>query len=711
MVRTYHGLFKPGKNLTAIAGNKETHDHILKTLEKNLRRNAGGDWVFDSPGGTGLGNAMRTRFRRARQAMHIGRVPWPKDEAEQKRNHSVISAEISRLLDSGGPEVNLYNRQVLLFAYDAFRFYRALRKPVDLALFKQFMWGLVTYQLCFPGGASYISDCDFVLGDLIRAWSQLETESVFCESERLVITNVLLAMVRQVYRYKEAFWPTPSGYLRHNHETFKSLTLFWGWAYFRHSRTAREASKWLRVARQCFSGPIGKVAKNSENALGYQPAVPLHKLTFDLAFGKREIVRNGTLRRIAESLVPCIDNFGNGVDYGDTGFPIKNGRAFLPLVSAATQLYNDPRLAWLVGFVKAQIDDRQIPLEFSPFGQVSTRPGSPPTFGVWERVPLERHIVRRSKSRLPQRFVADKIAFRTGWNPDDQYLLFEPYSCDSHCHFDMNAILRYNHKGRIWLIDNAYGKRCGVTNSIEAFGGRQRGPQDHNTVIFRDRDGNAIIPPPCCALVTEKKAGPVLLLQSALCGISGSHWLRTLVIRSDEYLLILDQITAGKGLSRIECQFNGLGNALLSRDSWVLEQKGKKLVLEYDFPGQANCTTFKVAGWQQVLKGGIYPYAKPPIRKLSQNVDNPAPGQRIVFANLIHCPGPEKSRLHKTGNGLTIRKGSGHSPGNIASANIEIRSKNGNDEIILQDKWNIPANISPRYFGKCGDVKMIRRVT
>ena len=435
------------------------------------------------------------------------------------------------------------------------------------------------HYLC---ASPYISDIDFPLGDLVISWSLAEPEEVFSERERLLITATLLALCRQVHGYAAKFWPVKPDQLRFNHETFPALSLLRAARYFGHCYKIPDVRAWQANADLVFTGPVGKVFKHVENASGYQWIVPMHKFMYDVATGSVETLKNRNICKTAYAAVAVTDNFGIAVDYGDaTDNPVGVNTRILGLLDAAASAARDGTLAWVAEFLRSAAGD-QILKSYPPAGQGlpgqnTQAPGNPPETGDWETPELDDHIRAFYQPDLAREYVADKIGFRTGWTPEVQFLLFEPQSVSGHIHYDMNAILRYNHRGRVWIVDNGYGRPSRLSNVSRSYSERQRGPEDHNVVIFRDRQGEPVIPPPFGAIITCRRAGELLLLQSALCQIDGADWLRTIVLVFDRLMLVVDQVRASGRESVIECQFNALGDDVLDGKEWRLEQQGGNL--------------------------------------------------------------------------------------------------------------------------------------
>lgn len=710
LVQTLHGLLYPDQNIVIAAASSS--DMLLEVFRNSLTAKDG-DWLLSGLDRLLLSPASAAKIGRPEDLLRdIGEnLSWLPD-SRKATTFEDISGCINASFDSGGPAVNRDNGHCTI--PNIIRMYYAYRYTGDirfLEVFRKTLLGLSDYFLNFPGGASYPSDYDFFLGDLIRCWSLAECEPLFSDAERLLITNVLLASVRTIDRYQDTFWPIRRGRLRFNHETFPAMSLYWAARYFDTCYAIPDAKKWKRKAKLCFSGPIDKVFKHTENSNSYQWIVPAHKLLYDLGTGKNRALGDKHIRRTAWLSAVSTDNFGYAVPFGDAE-PITGTDSQLPLQSAVADLSNDRALA---GILRRSLDG----LGNKPH-QLLPLPGwgnlfwpdldnaSPPAVGAWEILALDDHIRRWYQPAMPKKYVADKIALRSGWNDNGQYLLFCNYSCDSHNHYDMNSIAAYNHQGRMWLVDNGYGKPRNVTNMFDAFRQRERGPRDHNTVIFYDPSGNPIIPPPFTALLTCEKADGIFLLESALGNIAGALWVRSIVVFLDRFLLVIDRISVrdASGFSRIECQFNGLGEDRLEEGLWSLEQHGVTLRGQFSGPGKTVTGSYDTQGWAKILET-TYPFAKPPIRKFSRIVEMPKSNSSLTFMTLFEAGkgGTPEYRLDAAGV-------KGEFPENLVLKGVNMNLKTHGRkrlELELDNNLHLPDDLSEECFGPCGNRRQPQR--
>jgi hypothetical protein len=418
-----------------------------------------------------------------------------------------------------------------------------------------------------------------------------------------------------------------------------------------------------------------------------------------------ECVKNGAIRKTAKAATMAVDNFGYSVDYGDSGSCITGGIGIVPFLDMVGCACEDSSIA---SFSLSMLDSIKNPVQgllpHPGWGMTGIRRRGRRkacASSAWLRLELDDHVRQRVNPVFPAIYAADKIAFMSARNKAAQFLLFEPHSCDKHCHVDMNSVIRYNHLGRIWLVDNGYGKPCGVKNALKAFSSRQTGPEDHNLVIFRDASGNPIKPPPFCAITAQANiAKKIFILQSALCGIGkGSDWLRSVIVYKDRFMLVIDQVLAGKDLSSIECQWNCLGNDSLKKERWTLEQEKVWMHCFFKSPGKAIGDSYNCESWHKELSAGIYNFAKPPVKKLKERVDKPNPGERYVFVNLFAASKERKSpySLQKK-EGLVCVRGVGARVQETKVGNLKISSFRKTMRIEFPLEWKLPEGLDSGMF-------------
>ena len=555
------------------------------------------------------------------------RYRFPVDSFEE------FVSKVSGAFDCGGPEVGRDNGHCtvppLVRSYYAY-FYTGDRRFLEA--FKEIFFALVRYYLTLPGGASYISDYDFYLGALTNCFAAAERDEIFSEDDRLLGAAFLLSSFRLIEKYGKSQWPLRECVLRINHETFPAINCYWGARYFEECyNLKKDAARWRYYAKTAFgSGEICRVWRQRENSGDYQWIAPSHKLQWDLAEKGKP---SAAFRKMSEAVACVTDNSGRQVCYGDA--QALNGANHKDMLQALAQISGDQRAARL----SAQLDANgasclPVPGWGCFLHPVLAKP-EPVREKGWKLFPLVPHIFKRHPKAILSK--TDKAVFRD----EKRYLLFEPCSCDSHRHQDTGAILAWQYGKHLWLVDNGYGfdVRNTPVDMVEAYNSREIGPHCHNTLIFRDKTGAIIYPPEFSVF---RRSGNTLHCEMELPGVT---WYRQVKLL-DNGLQITDEVTVTgeTNIATVECQFNALGESVLKKGVWLLEQKeGGSSELRFRDP--ARCKVFEdsylTKGWQSALKKS-YPWAAGDIKQLRRIAPLDKEKGKLLFESVFTSEDPEK---------------------------------------------------------------------
>jgi hypothetical protein len=425
---------------------------------------------------------------------------------------------------SGGVEKGIYNVAPVDIANDCARYYQLSADPRALQLFRELLFRLTDYYLKTPGGACYPADLDFRFGLLLLNYAGLEHLPEFDEDDRLILVNLLLACARAIHEYATKMWPMkPGDHSRHNHPTFKALSLMYAADYYRRFKLPY-VKDWLAYTESVFNCDLWTRCKQRENSRSYEPFVFDHAAAYALFTGRGlEMFSPGCYERMTERQIATTDNFFRPVDYGDTGIdlqPADSGSARL----LATR--EDGLFRWFA----AESFSRK-PVYSSSFATIpGLRMGPsamlPPT-GNWECMPMDSAFRDEVAPGFPAEVAFDKLAFRTGWGDEDQYLLLEGVGGKvGHSHHEANGIVRLNHLGRHWVVSNGYGRRVGIMSATKGFSSRELGPEDHNMLVLR-RGGEIARNLTLNAWLQQGREGRLLYATGAQLGYGGVNWFRT----------------------------------------------------------------------------------------------------------------------------------------------------------------------------------------
>jgi hypothetical protein len=560
-----------------------------------------------------------------------------------------LSEVIAKGLDSGGPEVNLYNSAPIDIAIGCGRYYQLSADPNALRLFRELLFRLADYYLKTPEGASYPADLDFRIGHLVLYFSRLEHEPAFTDDDRLILANLLLACVRSSYEYTRKIWPIqPNAPTRHNHETFAARSLMIASEYYGRYGVVEDVSDWREHTDAVFSGGIWNRFKQKENANTYEQTAFEHAASYSAFTGRRlDLFGEDCLRQAAMRQVIASDNYFRPVDYGDTNLSLRNGITDTLAILASSQK-EDPTLVWYVTeMFRREHHYTRSPSQGIPGIRAACGETDSPKTGVWEQAPLDPRFREEYCGGFPEAHAFDKLAFRSGWADDDHYLLFEGVGNGkiSHSHNDVNGIVRLNHLDRHWVVSNGYGRRAGVTNINTSFNTRVRGPEDHNMLVLL-KDG-AIVDdlPPCSGLLQKGQVGDLAYATGVVAGYGGVDWFRTLLVMAGRFVLVIDRVHVGRpGLEAAHIEWNCPGSATRGEAGFRLDQQGVYMdVSSASGWGAKQGVTDQSADWKRTTESGAYPYASFPLTKLMFRMPEIEAGGSACLATLLAAtrePGP-----------------------------------------------------------------------
>ena len=653
---THVGLNAFGRNVMQISASSSRKDEALAHILQNIVTD-GKRLVLRHTHSISPGREMREHlpsWERFTAGMP-GSVPRLQGQSyETPQDPAALADLLSVGLDSGGPEVNIYNVAPIDIAVRSARYYQLSGDLRALQLFRELLFRLADYYLKTPGGASYPSDLDFRIGYLILYYSRLEHHPVFSEEDRLILGNLLLSCTRSIYEYTMKCWPIdPDEPTRHNHETFAAISLLFAADYFSRYGVSY-VDDWQARVDLIFSGDIWRRFKQRENANHYEQYAFEHAAIYSAFTGhKLDLFDQDCLLWASMRQVITTDNFFRPVDYGDAGISMRSGTNDT-LVTIMSSQSDDPTLRWYA-HESFERQHHYLPL---PLGIRRTHGGASPRVRSWELLPLDPRFIQQFCPGFPEEYAFDKLVFRTGWSDDDHYIMLEGVGNQkiSHSHNELNSITRLNHLGRHWIVSNGYGRLAGLTNVAKSFSTRVRGPEDHNMLVL-NRDGQIVRElPVCSALVQRGQAGDLAFATCALLGYAGTDWFRTVLILSDRFVLVMDRIhIVQPGLEAGHIEWNCPGEATGHEGGFRLDQQGVFMDMDSD-SGWITRTGVadRSADWKRTLESGAYPYAKFPLTKLIFQMPDVEAGRWFCLNTLLSatCLNEAAYRVHEPDPGL-----------------------------------------------------------
>lgn len=451
------------------------------------------------------------------------------------------------------------------------RYYELTGDERALDVFREMLWGFWNY-LQTENPRIYISDMDFRLGLVCNYWNWVLHHPSFTAEEHANFQLLFLATTRMVNDYFEIMWrhkPAPF-----NHQTHKARTLLCNWRFFKRWNVP-DLPQWKENADFIFEQANLSAFKFREDAGGYEAYVPEHLLSWrEITHQSVPVELQDSMLKFAQREWAMRDNFFYPVDYGDTEPVLSRKRPFevSPWLTQDTPEQQEMKdlESSCNGIFPLNIpaDSSRIFAGLHQDDPAKTFPVS--VFAGWTRLPLDSSFAKAYSAQGPEEEFFDKLVWRSGWKPDSGYVALQglgkgtnkPFP--SHAHHETNSIIRLNLGGRIWLINNGYGKKAGNLSPSDLFTTRQVGPEDHNTLVVRS--SGQPVPPPLNALLKHLHQGPIPVSVTDLAHYGGVNWRRHLVVLPSLGFIVIDDVVheTESPKASLELQWNVLGELIKS---------------------------------------------------------------------------------------------------------------------------------------------------
>ncbi|MGE5530501.1 MAG: FG-GAP repeat domain-containing protein, partial [Bacteroidota bacterium] len=339
----------------------------------------------------------------------------------------------------------------------------------------------------------------------------------------------------------------------------------------------------------------------------------------------------------AEFIAHCsVNNLGLATGFGDDGSLVEPG-VFEALAPAAWY-YRDPSLAWVCREFLPQSAGLRTFQSALPFDFTVT-PKEPTQWTGLSIFPIYKQTLRKGEgakqlvfdpreSAGPEWF--NKAIFREKWSPDAQYLMLDgtgkfgtpegyPNSPAGHMHSDVNTIINFTDKGRMWLVDHTY-----PTRSIK----------DHSG-LYITRNGEVQYQVHEAKLQLAAQSDRYALTTSKFEDFSGADWERSIFWDKGRHFVVIDRAIAKEpGDYMARCSFRGLGEEKLVGPAMRLTQGEKACTIISDGGGRMGIERYELPSADEFQT--FYKQAEPVVKILQQDKQaHLEPGQEICFANLI----------------------------------------------------------------------------
>lgn len=478
-------------------------------------------------------------------------------------------------------------------------------------------------------GGPWGMDSDFMIHRVIPAWDALEECPAVSDADRLEVSQILHRWVGDLIHKGR-----PQGkQVRFNHTTFPALGGLYAGQYFERYYNDAQAMQWLRQAHTVFRFQADTTKPHCD-CNSYQWLTVQHTMLYALASGDLTFFENGNIRRLADYLLLSQNPRGDGVAYGDIGL-WRSGRAGDSLLRGIYWYRQDPAVAWLLG--NGQPGDLR-PI-VGGYGLPLGEQAPPPAWLGLASWPLDEawHRSFAGVREMPLERTFDKIAWRSGYDARDAYLLLDGLGTGGHGHMDGNAILQWCEDDRIWLADGDYIKSL---------------PKYHNTLLVL-RDGQSTRPPNAAELLHAADLPGTGFSQTALRGYAGVDWERSVVWLKGRWFAVIDRVTAKEdGDYSLRAVWQTVGTTRHQGSGLDVEQGGRHARIAFA-PGTPTLVHSDAAlgsNWRS------YPHAGDGTVRVLQGIVGGAmkAGERRELATILDASGdvPSEAVIEALGDGL-----------------------------------------------------------
>ncbi len=442
----------------------------------------------------------------------------------------------------------------------------------------------------------------------MELWDLIEEHPVFSNEERLRITNWFLTQVRSqecigalhIQRYG---WGMP----HQNHGTRPGIGTFYMARYFRTHYKLPEMDVYLERVARYFDMQADWSKPMCDSCMHQWQATLENKANYALASGNERFFSSGAARRAAERALVTTDNSGYMPTFGDGQW----GSNANSLLTKAALWYGDGRYLWPASVRPDQPRaDTDEPLRgfsgdvrpVAPHDLVGTTvvPYDEGFWHGWRNLP---RVETFTPPNIAHERAFDKIAFRTGLDRNDEFLLLDGMLGASHDYDDTNTIHAYSKNGRDYIVTYD-----GLPSSTMAW---------HNGVNII-RDGISSRLPSAAELIHSAALGETLVSQTRLNDFAWADWTRTIVLVPEMFVAVIDRVQAREeGTFSLTGRWKTLGEPTFSSDTLTVsqwprdEQPGDGNATHFHLQAAGHTTTHRRLEYRHGLGAREYPFAAP----------------------------------------------------------------------------------------------------
>ncbi len=477
-------------------------------------------------------------------------------------------------------------------------------------------------------------DADFALQYVIPGWDLVEESAVISTKDRLEITRILYKFICDCVSH---VGNVEVNTVRHNHSTYAALGLHYAGTYFNKYYDCPAAKRWLELSDKCFALQT-RAFKPSEDCGHYQWRTHFHTMRYTLSKGDWTFIESGNAKLAGDYAILTTDNLGYGVPNGDTSSPFGTWTE-LPYLHAMVCVTGDGRYQWMLD-KKLEVAPQYMAYEHNR----QVEPLEPTDLDGTQVFPVDPlyHKSNNGEQHLALRKTFDKVVFRDGFDPANQYLFLDGLSNGGHKHYDGNSICRLTQNNRIWLAD------CDYIKSL---------PKFHNGVLIFKNGQSAEIPP-FAELERSADFGHTGFSETTLQKYSGVDWHRNILWNRGKFFIVVDEMEA---LVKADFSFRAvwqtLGKVEMQEGGLAVEQNGEQFFIKgldnADLKLEDDTITGK--NWAK------YQHAEPVVRILQQ-ISNVSlrKGENHTYFNLLYSPDSGSDldlKMEQVSNGAVLVRG------------------------------------------------------
>lgn len=363
------------------------------------------------------------------------------------------------------------------------------------------------------------------------SWDLMEPWGLFTDAERLEIVQAILAVMRSKEGY--GFVTARRGVVtRENHSTRGARAFYYGWRHFNKyyaDELGGELTAWRLAQRDFWAGPFAS-SRTFEDSLSQHALGGSMDNTLDIALQEPEwsadFFASGRARLMGERCIAIVNNMGLTVMLGDTNLSDYPAPVFSKLAYAL----RDGRYEFMLrkrGGIGSSSDE---PMRGFNVGLEPVLPEDHLGLTVIPADPLFFTTALRNTEGVAIEDAFDKLSFRAGFDPDDEYLMIDGTAGGSHSYDDANSIGEFAAHGRRWLVE------------IDIFNGPTMA---HHNAVTVARGGLGMSLVPQSAMLADRAEGEGWAYAATrLPRYNGVDWTRHTLWLPGRQTVVLDEMVA-----------------------------------------------------------------------------------------------------------------------------------------------------------------------